>query len=150
MCASGHAARSTPPMRGCSPPRSQQTSTATPRAAVARTTVLRVVEGHAAKAQKFVHERLVKARKQCDEPLATRPGVDRMIVELDGCDIRTGTLRPLGTEEKSLVRELPKRVRETAWVDTSRGTTSTSASSRSLRCRMRARALVAHEGVNAA
>lgn len=84
---------------------------------VGRTTVLRVVEGHAAKAQKFVHERLVSARKQFDEPLATRPGVDRMIVELDGCEIRTGTLRTAGTDEKSPVRELPKRVRETAWVD---------------------------------
>lgn len=84
---------------------------------VGRTTVLRVVEAHAEKAQAFVHERLEQAQQQFDEPLATRPGVERMIVELDGCEIRTGTLRPAGTDEKSPVRELPKRVRDEAWVD---------------------------------
>jgi hypothetical protein len=84
---------------------------------VGRTTVLRVVEEHAANAQAFVHERFERAQKQFDEPLATRPGVDRMIVEMDGCEIRTGTLRPAGTDEKSPVRELPKRVRDEAWVD---------------------------------
>lgn len=84
---------------------------------VGRTTVLRVVEGHAEKAQKFVHERFEQARKLFDEPLATRPGVDRMIGEMDGCEIRTGTLRLAGTGEKTPVRKLPKRVRDTAWVD---------------------------------
>lgn len=84
---------------------------------VGRTTVLRVVEGHADKAQQFVHERLAEARKQFDEPLAVRPGVERMIVEMDGCEIRTGTLRLSGTDEKSPVRGLPKRVRDQAWVD---------------------------------
>lgn len=84
---------------------------------VGRTTVLRVVEGHAAKAERFVHERLEQAQKQFDEPLASRPGVERMLVELDGCEIRTGKLRAAGTEEKTPVRELPKRVRDQAWVD---------------------------------
>jgi hypothetical protein len=84
---------------------------------VGRTTVLRVVEGHAEKAQKFVHERLVEARKLYEEPLVTRPGVERMLVELDGCEIRTGTLRPAGTDDKTTVRKLPKRVRDEAWVD---------------------------------
>lgn len=85
--------------------------------AVGRTTVLRVVEHHAEKAQQFVHERFEAAQKKFDEPLATRPGVDRMVVELDGCEIRTGTLRPAGTDEKTPVRELPKRVRHEAWRD---------------------------------
>lgn len=84
---------------------------------VGRTTVLRVVEGHAAKAQASVHTRLESAQKQFDEPLATRPGVDRMLVEMDGCEIRTGTLRPAGTDQRSPVRGLPKRVRDEAWVD---------------------------------
>lgn len=84
---------------------------------VGRTTVLRVVEGHAERAQTFVHERLKEAQKQYDEPLVTRPGVDRMLVELDGCEIRTGTLVAAQTEEKTPVRKLPKRVRDTAWVD---------------------------------
>lgn len=84
---------------------------------VGRTTVLRVVEEHAEKAQRFVHERLEQAEKKYDEPVVTRPGVDRMLVELDGCEIRTGTLRPAGTDEKSPVRGLPKRVRDQAWRD---------------------------------
>jgi hypothetical protein len=84
---------------------------------VGPSTVLRVVEEHAEKAQRLVHERLEQAEKKYDEPLATRPGVDRMLVELDGCEIRTGTLRPSGTDEKSPVRGLPKRVRDEAWRD---------------------------------
>jgi DNA-binding transcriptional ArsR family regulator len=84
---------------------------------VGRTTVLRVVERHAAAAQAFVHERLEAAQKKFDEPLATRPGVEPMLVELDGCEIRTGTLRPAETDERSPVRGLPKRVRDEAWRD---------------------------------
>lgn len=84
---------------------------------VGRTTVLRVVEGHAARAQKFVHERIAQAQKTFDEPLATRPGVGRMLLELDGCEIRTGTLRPAGNDEKSPVRGLAKRVRDQTWRD---------------------------------
>lgn len=72
---------------------------------VGRTTVLRVVERHAAAAQAFVHERLEAAQKKFDEPLATRPGVERMLVELDGCEIRTGTLRPAETDERSPLRQ---------------------------------------------
>lgn len=84
---------------------------------VGRTTVLRVVEGHANGAQQFVRERLEQAAEQYEAPLATRPGVERMLVELDGCEIRTGTLRPAETDEKSPVRGLPKRVRDEAWVE---------------------------------
>lgn len=84
---------------------------------VGRTTVLRVVERHADRAQEFVHQRLEQARKQFEEPLATRPGVERMLVELDGCAIRTGTLRPAEGDNRTPVRELPKRVRDEAWVD---------------------------------
>lgn len=84
---------------------------------VGRTTVLRVVEKHAEAARQFVHERLEVAQKSFDEPLATRPGVERMIVELDGCEIRTGTLRPAQSDQKSPVRALPKRVRVQAWRD---------------------------------
>jgi hypothetical protein len=85
--------------------------------AVGRTTVLRVVEGHAQKAREYVHERLEEATKRFDDPIATRPGVDRMLVELDGCAIRTGELRAAGGDEKTPVRELPKRVRDEAWIE---------------------------------
>jgi hypothetical protein len=84
---------------------------------VGRTTVLRVVEGHAEKAREYVGGRLEEAMKGFDDPIATRPGVDRMLVELDGCAIRTGELRAADSEEKTAVRGLPKRVRDEAWIE---------------------------------
>lgn len=84
---------------------------------VGRTTVLRVVERHAEAARDFVTKRLKQAQIRFDEPLSERPGVETMLVELDGCEIRTGTLRPAGNEQKSPVRGLPKRVRDEAWRD---------------------------------
>ena len=85
--------------------------------AVGRTTVLRVVQGHAQQAQRYVQQRLEQATAKFEEPLCTRPGEQRMLVELDGCAIRTGTLRAAGTDEKTPVRGLPKRVRDEAWVE---------------------------------
>jgi hypothetical protein len=85
--------------------------------AVGRTTVLRVVQGHAQRAMHYVEQCLERATEQFDQPLASRPGIERMLVQLDGCAIRTGTLRESGTGEKTPVRGLPKRVRDEAWVD---------------------------------
>jgi hypothetical protein len=82
---------------------------------VERTSVLRVVEEQAQRAERYVEQRLSDARQRFDEPVVTRPGADRMIVELDGCEIRTGVLVPAPTEEACAVRALNKRVREEAW-----------------------------------
>lgn len=84
---------------------------------VGRTTALRVVRMHAERAEAWVEERLDAARALYDEPLAQRPGVEQMLVELDGCEIRTGTLHLLDGNERTPVRDLPKRRREQAWVD---------------------------------
>jgi hypothetical protein len=85
--------------------------------AIERTSVLRVVEAQAQRAERYIENRLSKAAKRFDEPLATRSGSDRMIVELDGCEIRTGKLVPAPTEEPCAVRTVNKRVREEAWRD---------------------------------
>lgn len=58
---------------------------------IGRTTVLRVVEQRAHEAERYVAERLQEASFLYQEPIKTRPGVDEMLVELDGCEIRTGT-----------------------------------------------------------
>jgi hypothetical protein len=84
---------------------------------IGRTTVLRVVEQRAHDAERYVVERLAEAATAYNEPLAQRPGVDEMLVELDGCEIRTGTLVPSTTDEKSAVRGLPKRKRTEEWRD---------------------------------
>ena len=85
--------------------------------AVERTTVLRVVEEHARRAERYVEQRLAEATLKFDEPLATRPGSDRMMVQLDGCEIRTGVLAPAPTKEPCAVRKVNKRVRHEAWRD---------------------------------
>lgn len=85
--------------------------------AVERTMVLRVVEAHARRAEKYVKNRLDAARHSYDEPLALRAGVERMLIELDGCEIRTGVLAPAATVERCAVRAVNKRVRQEAWRD---------------------------------
>jgi hypothetical protein len=85
--------------------------------AVERTSVLRVVEAHARRAEAYIEERLDTARQRYDEPLATRPGSERMLVELDGCEIRTGVLEPAPVIERCAVRTMNKRVRREAWRD---------------------------------
>lgn len=83
--------------------------------AVDRTTVLRVVESHAHRAEDFLRKRFESARTEFAKPLADRPGVARMLVELDGCEIRTGTLIAGDGEEKTAVRGAPKRRRKEEW-----------------------------------
>ena len=82
-----------------------------------RTTVLRVVEQRAQEAETYVQERLARTREDFDEPLATRPGADELLVELDGCEIRTGTLVPARNRKRTEVLKLPCRKRVTAWRD---------------------------------
>jgi hypothetical protein len=84
---------------------------------IGRTTVLRVVEQRAHDAERYVAERLQEASLAYQMPLQMRPGVDEMLVELDGCEIRTGTLVAADTGEKSEVRGLDKRKRNEEWRD---------------------------------
>jgi len=84
---------------------------------IERTSVLRVVEEQARRAETYVKERLDAAIEKHNEPLAIRPGAERMLVELDGCEIRTGLLESVPTEERCAVRPISKRVRKEAWRD---------------------------------
>lgn len=89
--------------------------------AVGRTSVLRLVESVARETEKFVEEKLQAARKEFDKPLAERPGVERVLVEMDGGEIRTGKLVAAPELGKTEVLGLDKRRRETAWRDVRMG-----------------------------
>ena len=84
---------------------------------IGRTTVLRVVQGIAAETEKFVAERLAEKRLEYDKSLVERPGVDRILVELDGSEIRTGTLCKRPGRERTPVRHHKRRRRNEEWRD---------------------------------
>jgi hypothetical protein len=80
-----------------------------------RATVRREVERTALKAQKFVEVRLFKARLSSFKSLTTRPNIEQLLVELDGCQIRTGILLPVEKAEVTKKRQLLKRQRKLDW-----------------------------------
>ena len=84
---------------------------------VGRTTILRVVEGHAVGAEDYVHRRLAASRGAFDEPAGVRPGAARLLTALDGCEIRTGTLVPHPEGGTTPVRQRPRRQRREEWRD---------------------------------
>jgi hypothetical protein len=85
---------------------------------VGRTTMLRVVEACAEDATTFVEEKLAAAEALYDLPEAERPGVEQMLAQLDGCEIRTGILVKAKGRTPTGRR---KRMRETAWRDVRMG-----------------------------
>jgi len=82
---------------------------------VGRTSILRVVEKRAEEAQTYIQKRLDDAAGAFDEPVAKRPGVDALLVELDGCMLRTGALEPDLEGGTTPVRGLPARKRPETW-----------------------------------
>lgn len=90
---------------------------------IGRTSVLHLVERRAREAEAYVDLRLAKEAPNFDKPLGERPGVEELLVELDGCEIRTGTLVDAGTGEKTPVREQDKRKRVEQWRDVRVGLT---------------------------
>jgi hypothetical protein len=84
---------------------------------VGRTSILRVVEGVAVEAEEYVEHRLQESRKAFDTPLAARPGCEQLLVELDGCEIRTGVLKPRPGRERTPVRRHKRRRRHQEWRD---------------------------------
>ena len=83
--------------------------------AINRATVRREVEKTAQKAQKFVEVKLFIARLRALKSLTTKPNIEQLLVELDGCHIRTGILLPVEKAEVTKKRGLLKRKRESDW-----------------------------------
>ncbi len=82
--------------------------------AINRATVRREVEKTALLAQKFVEVKLFIARLRALKS-PTKPNIEQLLVELDGCHIRTGTLLPVEKAEVTKKRRLLKHKRETEW-----------------------------------
>lgn len=80
-----------------------------------RATVRREVEKTALLAQKFVEVKLFIARLRSLKSLTTKPNISQLLVELDGCHIRTGILLPIEKAEVTKKRRLLKRKRESDW-----------------------------------
>ena len=84
---------------------------------VGRTSILRLTEHMGEEAEQYVAKRLSKVSEEYNKPLAERPGVDGMVVEMDGSELRTGHLEPDPKGGLTTVRGLPKRLRPEAWRD---------------------------------
>lgn len=83
--------------------------------AIDRACVRRDVEKIALLALTYVEIRLFKARLDYSQPLAKRPGVQQLLVELDGCHIRTGKKVPIEGAEVTKIRRLPRSKRPPDW-----------------------------------
>ena len=83
--------------------------------AIERATVRREVEKTAQLAQEYVEIRLLEARVDYEKPLATRPGNEQVLIELDGCHIRTGKKVLLEGAEVTKKRRLPRSQRPPDW-----------------------------------
>lgn len=79
------------------------------------TTVSRVTKQVADEALTYVEQRLSRA----DDPACSKPdGVEHMVVELDGCDIRTAVLTPVeNSTETTPVYHNPKKQKVINWRD---------------------------------
>jgi hypothetical protein len=89
--------------------------------AIGRTSILRVVETEALRAEAFVERKIEEQLKiyEASEPApkSDNPIAKTMLVELDGCEIRTGKLLPAPGGGVTPIRENPRRIRETLWRD---------------------------------
>jgi len=83
--------------------------------AVEPSTLQRVTKHHARAMEAWVSDRLRRDVQAFEQSLAERPGVDALLVELDGCEIRTGVLidHPDGGVTEGCGRPRKKRVE--AW-----------------------------------
>lgn len=84
---------------------------------VERGTIRREVEAIALQAESFVEKRLLALETKYNNlvPPKRRTGWNRVLVELDGCQIRTGSLLSSQTEELTPLRHLKKRKRQIDW-----------------------------------
>jgi len=83
--------------------------------AIDRATVRREVEKTAIKAEQYVETRLWEAGWDYIQPLTTRPGMEQVLVELDGSHIRTGRKVALEGAKLTKKRQMPKSQRPPNW-----------------------------------
>ena len=84
---------------------------------VKRSKIRREVENIAELAFTYVEQRLLRLSKTFEnlQPPKKRNGCQRILLELDGCQIRTGILKTKETEELTPIRQIKKRSRSTDW-----------------------------------
>lgn len=82
---------------------------------VDRGCVRRVTRKRAAEAEEWVASRLAPEEAVYTESLARRPGVEQVLAELDGCEIRTGALSDDPQGGKTVTRGIRRRRREERW-----------------------------------
>ena len=80
-----------------------------------RAAVRREVEKTAVLAQEYVEKRLDGTSGDYLQPVANRPGIEQILVELDGSHIRTGKKVVLEKVELTPKRRLPKCQRQIDW-----------------------------------
>jgi hypothetical protein len=83
--------------------------------AIDRATVRREVEHTTRLAEQYIEMRLLSARLDYSQPLETRPGNEQLVVELDGCHIRTGKKVTIVGAEVTKKRRLPRSQRPPDW-----------------------------------
>ena len=67
-----------------------------------------MTEAVVAQAEEYLKNRLEGERKADDLPLDERPGVDRLVAELDACKVRTGVLVPSEANEEVKAGQMRK------------------------------------------
>ena len=82
---------------------------------VERNSVRREVETIATQAQQYIEYRLDSLKQQADDHQNQTQGLSRLIVELDGCQIRTGVYFPSQKAELTPKRQLTKKERKIDW-----------------------------------
>lgn len=73
------------------------------------------VEKTAVAAQEYVEKRLDATSGDYLQPVATRPGIEKILVELDGSHVRTGKKTVIETVELTPKRQLLKCQRQIDW-----------------------------------
>jgi hypothetical protein len=85
--------------------------------AIGRTSILRVVESEAVRAEAFVERKLEEQLQTYEATETVKKGIGTILVELDGCEIRTGKLAPAPGGGVTPIHKNPSRVRTTEWRD---------------------------------
>jgi hypothetical protein len=84
---------------------------------IGRTSILRIVENEARRAEKFVKEKLAQEHELYVSGCVQKSGLSEVLVQLDGCEVRTGKLKRNPGGGVSEKRKSPSRIRVTEWRD---------------------------------